>query len=385
MLGNIMKFTVPLVQVFASCVLAHLARDKIEALHPNNYDTSSLIFRDVAILGGGAASAGDHTNTYKDAATGTTFDYGVQTYLNNSVTRDFFEHFDVAVGPFSGSAATYKPTDFNTGQPVNFNPSQDVTLWAAQLAKYPWIDKTWEVPQPVPEDLLLPLGTFIKKFKLESIAYFLYLGAEGLSTALQQLTVNVMKMVDPAFIDERTKGRSLWTVRHNNGEVYEKARAELGDDVLLKSSFQLASRNSTGVMLVVKTPSGSKLVIARKLLVTAPSVMDVMRPLNLDKRESDIFSRWSCIGYYVIVLRNTGLPTGFTWLNANSSMETYNILQLPGMSEIFQSRVPGLFYAWLRSPTDLSQADVEKSTIETIRCLQAAQNLPANNAWDCRV
>ncbi|KAJ2974529.1 hypothetical protein NQ176_g6005 [Zarea fungicola] len=95
------------------------------------------------------------------------------------------------------------------------------------------------------------------------------------------------------------------------------------------------------------------------------------------QRESDIFSRWSYIGYYIMVVRKTGLPTGFTWLKANSSTETYSISQLPGVSEIFQSSVPGLFYAWLRSPTDLSRADVENCTIETIRGFHTAQNLPA--------
>lgn len=386
-------------RLLSSAALACAVASQRDIFDKHGYQNNQLIVRDVAVLGGGASGTfaainlrklgksvvviekenilGGHTNTYKDAASGTTFDYGVQAYLNNSVTRDFFNHFNIPVGPFSGPPRAYRPADFATGQPVaNFNPSQDLTAWAAQLDKYPWIDQTWDVPQPVESDLLLPLQAFIKKYKLESIGYYLYFGAEGLSNALQQVTINVMKMVDRALIDERS-GQSLWTTRHNNGEVYEKAAQELGADVLLSSTVFAARRNSSGVALVVKTPQGYKLVIASKLLVTVPTVMDNMQPMNVDQRETAIFSKWNYLGYYVMVVRNTGLPSGFTWINANNSVETYNIPQLPGLSEIFESRIPGLFYAWFRSPTAVTQAEVEKTSIETMRRIQAAQNFTA--------
>jgi hypothetical protein len=62
-----------------------------------------------------------------------------------------------------------------------------------------------------------------------------------LSNPLQQLTVNVMKMVDPAYLAEM-KGAGLGTAHMNNGELYVKALAELGSNALLSSTVTAARR-----------------------------------------------------------------------------------------------------------------------------------------------
>ena len=364
----------------------------------SNYASDNVIVRDVAVIGGGASGTyaainlrklgqsvvvvekadvlGGHTNTYTDPTTGATVDYGLQAFLNNSATLDFFAHFDVPLVEYTGANLTLRSADFSTGQPVVFETSEDLTAWAAQLAKYPWLDYSWNIPQPVPEDLLLPLGDFITKYNLSDIAYYLYFSAEGLSNPLQQLTINVMKMVDPAYLAE-LRGAGLGTAHHNNGEIYVKALAELGSDALLSSTVTAAQRsyNGSSVSLVVKTPSGSKLIRASKLLVTVPPIVDNMAPFGLDAKESNIFSKWHYMAYYTVLLNNTGLPSGYEWVNANVSSATYNIPKLPGASQISASRIPGLFYAWYRSPVVLTQHEVESSTIETIQKLQVAENL----------
>lgn len=86
---------------------------------PGNYNDEDVIRRDVAVIGGGASRTygviglcdlgksvvlverasklGGHQNTYQDPTTGVYVDYGVQAYVNNSVTRDFFARFDIPV------------------------------------------------------------------------------------------------------------------------------------------------------------------------------------------------------------------------------------------------------------------------------------------------
>jgi hypothetical protein len=87
------------------------------------------------------------------------------------------------------------------------------------------------------------------------------------------------------------------------------------------------------VSLVVKTLSGSK------LLVGIPPIMDNMKPFPLDAQESKLFSQWSYMGYYTLLLNNTGLPTGYEWINANDSSKPYNIPKLPGASQITETRI----------------------------------------------
>lgn len=364
---------------------------------PENYAKADVIVSDVVVVGGGSSGTyaainlrkmgqsvvvverkkylGGHTNTYIDDATGLSVDYGVQTFLNSSITLDYFAHFNISLVNYTGSNATVSLADFNTGNPVFFYPIRNLTGWAVQLAQYRWLDSTWKIPQPVASDLLLPLGDFLVKYNLSDAAFNLYFDSHGISNPLQQLTVNVMKTVDPAYLHE-ISGSMLSTANNNNSEIYVKALTELGSNALVSSTVTAAARpqGGRGVSLVVKTPMGSKLVQASKLLITIPPTLDNMRPFNLNLEELQIFSQWTSMGYYTLVLNNTGLPEGYQWINANDSSATYHIPQQPGASEITSTRIPGVFYVWYRSPSHMTRLSVEQAAIRAIQNLQKAQN-----------
>jgi hypothetical protein len=366
-------------------------------LDPKNYDPADIIVADVAIIGGGSSGTyaainlremgqnvvvvekkkhlGGHTNTYRDHSTNVTIDYGVQAFLNSSITRDYFAHFGVPVVNYTGSNNIFLLADFNTGKPLTINPSRDLTGWATQLAKYPWLDSTWNVPQPVAADLWLPLRDFLTKYNLSDVAFAIYFGAQGLSNPLQQSTIDVMKMVDPAYLFEMT-GSSLGTAHQNNAEIYLKALAELGSNALIHSGVTAATRTEKGnVSLAVKTRKGAKLVQASKVLITIPPTLENMKPFDLNPEERRLFSQWDYKGYYTVLLNNTGLPSGYQWINANYSAVTYNIPQQPSASQITSTRIPGIFYVWYRSPSEMTREDVEKAVILAIQNIQTAQNL----------
>ena len=329
---------------------------------PENYAKADVIVSDVVVVGGGPSGTyaainlskmgqsvvvverkkrlGGHTNTYTDNSTGLTVDYGVHTFLNSSITLEYFAHFNTSLVNYTGSNATVSLADFNTGNPVFFYPSRNLTGWAVQIAQYPWLDSTWKIPQPVASDLLLPLGDFLVKYNLSDAAFNLYFGPQGISNLLQQLTVNVMKMVDRAYL-RGISGAMLSTANKNNSEIYVKALTELGSNALVSSTVTAAARpqGGRGVSLVVKTPMGSKLVQAPKLLITIPPTLGNMRPFNLNIEELQIFSQWTSMGYYTLVLNNTGLPDRYQWINANDSSATYHIPQQPGASEITSGTV----------------------------------------------
>jgi hypothetical protein len=373
---------------------------QLDAFDVKNYLSSNVIVRDVAVIGGGSSGTysainlqllgqsvvvverddhlGGHVNTYTHPVSGATLDYGVQAFNNIPTTQAFFKHFNVATAQYTGLPnTTYAFTDFTTGKPVAYTGSQNPTGWSQQLAKYPWLDSGYNMTYPVAEDLLLPLQDFLIKYNLTDNAYFLYGSAQGLSCPLQSTTLDVMKMVDPAYIDP--SNGSLASASHNNAEVFVKARAELGPNALLSSAVISAVRNSSGVSLVVKTPTGNKLIQAKKLLITIPPLVDNMSPFSLDTTESRLFQKWKYMGYYVVLLNNTGLPPGFVWLNANNNASDYQIPDLPALSELSFSPVPGYFYAWYRSPNDVSQSKIVADTIATIHKLQVVNNFPRTN------
>lgn len=154
--------------------------------------------------------------------------------------------------------------------------SNNYTAYAAQLQKYPYLLYSWNLPSPVPEDLLLPFADFVAKYDLQDVAYSVFSDGEGFSDILEQLTVNVLKLVDESFLDAAAGG-AVVPSNHDNSEIYTKALAELGPDVLLSStvvSAQRPSNSSSGVRLIVKTPSGPKLIRASKLLISIPPLLD---------------------------------------------------------------------------------------------------------------
>ncbi|OQE38323.1 hypothetical protein PENCOP_c008G05616 [Penicillium coprophilum] len=365
---------------------------------PKSYAKKDVTVADVVIIGGGCSGTyaainllklgqsvviverkehlGGHTNTYTDKATGLTVDFGVQTFLNSSITRDYFAHFNISLVNYTRPNITTSLANFNTGRHVHVKPSQNLTGWAVQLARYPWLDSTWKIPQPVAPDLLLPLEEFLVKYNISDAAFNLYFSSQGVSNPLQQPTVDVMKMVDPVYLSELT-GASLVTAHSDNSELYAKALAELGPNIFFSSTVTATARseNGQGVSLVVKAPTGSKLVKASKLLITVPPTLKNMMPFNLSPQEHRIFSKWTYMGYYTLVLNNTGLPKGYQWINANDSPATYHIPQQPGASQITSTRIPGVFYVWYRSPSHMTRMAVEKAAIRAVQNLQMAHNL----------
>jgi hypothetical protein len=137
-----------------------------------------------------------HVNTYVDPKSGQTYDYGVQIFSNISVLTNFFSHFNIPLVPveLSGGGVT-KSVNFDTGIEV---PASDLiggnitAAWleyASQQAKYPTIFKEWDLPDPVPEDLLMPFGDFLHKYDLKAMAYQAFQSDEGAGNILVSILI----------------------------------------------------------------------------------------------------------------------------------------------------------------------------------------------------
>jgi len=227
------------------------------AIDTSAYRSGSIIKRDVCIIGGGASGTyaaiglrdkgksvavveaqgvlGGHTNTYTDPATKATYDYGVIEFDNTTTVTSYFARFNIPLTTVSNTASSALKNyyvDFRTGKNVTGYTSTDPTAafgsYAAQLAKYPFLNTPgWDLPDPVPADLLIPFGDFIKKYNLAGAAYTLNEYAQGFGDLLTIPSLYVLKYFGLSVLEGAQTG-FLTTARHDNGELYEKARAELG-------------------------------------------------------------------------------------------------------------------------------------------------------------
>ncbi|RMZ81809.1 hypothetical protein DV738_g2024, partial [Chaetothyriales sp. CBS 135597] len=365
----------------------------------SSFSRPNIIHRDVAIIGGGSggtyaairlrdlgetvvvveknAQLGGHAHSYTTPG-GQHLNYGVVNLQNFSVVQDYFARFNLPLVQLDRVPGVF--ADFTTGTelPAGTVPAPNFTDYFAQIDKYSYLETTWELPQPVPEDLLLPFREFVEKHNLQDVAYTIAQLAVGNGEALDQTTVYIMKAVDRSFI-EGNAGTAVTPANHTY-ELYEKALEELGSDALVSSTVIRASRSDEGVKLLVQTPNGKTLIKAKKLVIAAPPTLDTMNPFDLDEKEQGIFSQFTQSAVYVGLIENSDLLPGYRYYNAHLET-TYHLPKLPAPSMIWPTKAEGVFWSWYNSATEVPASTVQSHMVETIKNLApgSSPNLVAYN------
>ncbi|RMD40164.1 hypothetical protein DV735_g4946, partial [Chaetothyriales sp. CBS 134920] len=353
-----------------------------------SYSNPNIIHRDVAIIGGGAAGTyaairlrdlgdtvvlvekdaqlGGHAHSYTPPG-GVPLNYGVFNLQNYTVVQNWFARFNLALTEIERPAGN-KFADFTTGEElaVGTIPAPNFTDYLAQLAKYPYIETSWNLPQPVPEDLLLPFGEFVEKHGLQDIAYTIAQLAVGNGNALDQTTVYIMKAVDRPFI-LGNMGTAVTAVNHTQ-ELYEMALEELGSDALVSSTVVRASRSDKGVVLLVQTPNGKTIIKAKKLVIAAPPTLANLNPFDLDEKEQGIFSQFQHKAVYVGLIKEVDLLAGHRYYNGDPNT-TYHLPELPTASMIWPTKAEGIFWAWYNSAIELPVSTVKSHMIQIFKNL----------------
>ncbi|KAK6208260.1 Beta-cyclopiazonate dehydrogenase [Colletotrichum tabaci] len=293
------------------------------------------------------AQLGGHVGTYTDSTTGTKIDFGVQTWFNYTVVRDFFARFDIPLLLYSFSPAAPIYVDFKTCKAfLDFTPSLGLATYAAQLAKYPYITDSYDLPDP-----------FLAKHDLGRHAWIIWSNSWGAGDALKQPTIYMLKAIDEAFLNTLVEG-GVTSARRDNQEIFDKAQQELGSDALVSSTVVAAAQRPAEEVgdktkLVVKTPNGTKLIIISKVLVSAPPTISNLGALGLDDTEESLSSE------------------GYSFQNVRpTSKATFSIPPLPGLYNVNPTVVEGIYSVWYGGSESLSQDQVKKDITATIKRLR---------------
>ncbi|KAJ6124594.1 hypothetical protein N7471_011911 [Penicillium samsonianum] len=374
-----------------STVFVSLTAASAYSFEASNYHANNIIKRDVCVIGGGAAGAyaavrlgdlgqsvvlvekkdalGGQTEAYTVPSTGEIIDYGVENFQNTTLLRNFFSRFNVNLVPYLATATSTQYADFSTGTVYqNFSlPKPDFTEYMTQLEKYPYLADSWNLPNPVPEDLLLPFGEFITKYSLENIGYLLGMWGAGNGDILKQTTVYMLKSLDKAYM-EGFQGSNV--MAHENHAVYAAMQAHLGSNVLLSSTVVAASRpaNGSSAKLVVRTPSGNKLIVAKKLLVAMPQTPKNMNPLSLDVTEKAVFDQFGYNAMYVGLVKGTGIGAFVDTLGIDIS-NSYDLPTLGGLMYLQSTTSEGVYRIWYNAETDVSEDVVKAESLAAIKRL----------------
>ncbi|KAK3388026.1 hypothetical protein B0H63DRAFT_413350 [Podospora didyma] len=326
---------------------------------------SRVLFKDVAIIGGGASGShaalrlkedygksvvvidaqsrlGGHVSSYKDATTGQEYDYGVNAFDDYGPAKAFFTRLGVSTTPAAHGGSPSLYVDFSTGAPVNYTAPAMPDVFGALGAFY-GIVKPWErflipsysqfpVPSAIPADLLLTFGQFVAKYSLQAAVpqIFAVTGA-GLGDMLSVPTLYVLQAFGITTLESFLGiSTSFVPVSGRNIQIYEAISTRLGGDVLYSSTVAQSLRTLFGVVLWVKGADGKyTLVIADKLLVAIEPTAANLDPLNPTNAETAVFSKFKYSTLYAGIVSHPSLPTDVTLTNTPSTAAPANWLDLP--------------------------------------------------------
>lgn len=377
------------------------------------YNVDTIISKDVAIIGGGSAGTysairlgdlgksvvviegtgrlGGHTQTYVDPTTGVAIDYGVQVFHNYTVVTDYFNRLDVSYSILDTAGVpgvTTEYIDFTTGKvdlayipggsPAAF--SQAFGAFSAQVFQYPYVDYGYSLPNPVPIDLYLSFGEFVKKYSLGAIVPFVWGFAQGVGDLLKVPTLYVFKVLGISDLESLQTG-FLTTSQHDNSLIYLSAQKILGTSVLYNSTVVDVERDENdGVSVIVK--SGGKLILIRsqKLIIAIQPTLDNLKPVDLTENERSLFGKFKFINYFTGLLKNTGIPSNTSLVSYSPSLP-YNIPALPSIYKVGEPGSPGvpdLFNIYFVAEKPLSGAEIEALVISQVNNAQVAGKVPAN-------
>jgi hypothetical protein len=358
------------------CIIGGGASGTYGAIQLHDQGKSVIIFEEKSVLGG-------QTATYTDPESGNRTEMGVGAWYNNDIVNKFFARLAVRLKTVQIARAGFTtltsiPVGFRTGDRVtnlySGNFAEGFKNYAEQLANYPYLEDGFDIPYPIPSDLLLPFGEFVEKFNIGGAMPLLAIFGNGMGELLKQPTLYVFKLISMETLQALQAESFQSTLNQNNHELYEKAQAELGDNVLLNARVLTVDRSGRHPTVVVQTPSGLKLIKAKKLLLTIPPKLENLSGFDLDSHERSLFTQFGNTGWFSGVLKNTGIPSNTEVRNFGSDT-LYNLPVLPGIYMIQACSIPGLFNVKYCSLQSVSESAVKQEIINAIKRLKTAGTL----------
>ncbi|RAK94913.1 FAD/NAD(P)-binding domain-containing protein [Aspergillus ibericus CBS 121593] len=365
--------------------------------------STAPLTRDVIIIGGGAAGTyasirlhqqhhsvlvidhkprlGGQTTTYHDPITNHPTDYGVTYFQNMSIVRSFFTHFNI---PLTYAAFNYPIDmfDFNTLTPIpttttsaSSNASNEaMTRYITQLKRYPYLKVGYDLPDPVPEDLLRPFGEFMQQYDLTAGIGDLGGSINPLGDWPRNPAVYVMKYANLDVLEGDRTG-FIRPEGRDNSLLYERAERELEGvgGVMLGVRVVGVERDAEGVVVtvrkggedgeVVTTVKGKKLVVAIQPSLTSLAGFD------LSDQEKRVFGQFHHLFFYTALMRIKGLPADVCYMN-RAADDPFLLPRLPGILQLKPTEENELKVANYLSMTELSEEELKQGILHDLQSVR---------------
>ncbi|KAI9926048.1 hypothetical protein ASPWEDRAFT_37956 [Aspergillus wentii DTO 134E9] len=371
-----------------------LAAAAVSAI-PADIPAEDIVTRDVAILGGGATGTyaavqlreqghsvalvekkerlGGHAETLY-LPNGKYVNYGVEGYFNNKITKDFFAQLNVDHELLLPGSIISEHVNFKTGKKVP--PGNGIlgtvaaaALYRGAIEQFHYLSTgAYYLPDEVPEVLLRPFREFVKDHALQGAMDLIFTFAENVGNLLDTPLLYVIQNFGIPQIDALLGGGYI---RPKNGTnvLFDKAANYIDEqNIFYESTVSQATRNATGVELVIQSANGSrKLIRAKKLLIAFPPTPSSLKGFDLRTEESSLFAKWFHKNYYAAAVTNTGIPDGINVANTNPDNQPGSLPLPPFQWELEYSGVPGYFMTKIVAEANFTAEDAKNMVINDIK------------------
>ncbi|EHK20199.1 uncharacterized protein TRIVIDRAFT_48107 [Trichoderma virens Gv29-8] len=316
------------------------------AFDPSLFNKEDVIQKDSVVIGCGAAGAygaiklqdsgkdvlvieqrgrcGGHVASYIDPATSVNINAAVVILVDLPETQAFFKRVGVTLGPATdllGDKSTNIFVDFQSGKLVNYTMPDPLTLFGLitkytniLTTQYPWLSSGWNLPDPVPKELVQSFGDWLLANDLEGLAYPIsLLSQRGEITAMPAIYGLMQFNVDWA-----TQALVGFVAAENMQDIYDNAFNiinSMPNGIFLNTTIVSTQRQDGGTSLIINTPRGQKLVQAKNTLMTGLPTISNLKGWDLDDNEILIFSQFTNGGYAGGVVKSSTLNVTPSWGN----------------------------------------------------------------------
>lgn len=229
------------------------------------------------------------------------------------------------------------------------------------------------LPDPVPEDLLMPYGDFMTKYGLDPIVNLINTYIQP-AESWREPALFPLKLLNSDPLQGITSG---FKVTRDVNDLYRAAASVLGNNSVLLNSSIVSLKRGNGsegggvVEAIVSTPTGPKRILASKLLMTAPPVAANLAGWDADpEAELALFSKFKTQQYHAGVIRNTALPN-VTLQNVGFTTP-FNIPALPALFNVVPTNFgDGTAVAYYTARERVDVATAQADTLATLARLAA--------------
>lgn len=184
------------------------------------------------------------------------------------------------------------------------------------------------------------------------------------------------------------QGTFFQPVNAPNTLLYDRIYDLMKEDIMLNSRAIQAARNHDGVELLVHSNDGSEATIkAKRLLISAEPSLSNLRGLDLDERETALFSTFTPTWLFTSIVKTSLLPanTSFNFITAASVPDNYlAIRDYPYTISEFNSVGPPdahLFHIILSTNYTETHAGAQATIRATIKQLLDQGTVSADNPY----